>query len=416
MSRTFVPIILAAAIAFPPLAAADTVTKTNGQKLTGVIVAESETELTLQTSIGELVVRTRIARDQIASFQKEAVAQNRYCRIPLHGEVGADIKAEWVAKAFAQAAGFNANYIILDIDSPGGSIAEMAKIMDFLSKQEKVHTVAHVHRAMSAAAMIALTCRTIVLDSHATIGAAVPWRVGPDGLPRDVEAKFLASYRALCKSAAEARRHSPLLAQGMMDMDLVLSIARDADGNPRVVEGTPRGPSTPLKKKGEILCLSSGEARASGLAAGIVEDARSLQRLLGAKDWAPVGESVWAYMQSRPAAARADKERLMQTQQAAERKERLAEALAKTGARMEELLKIKEEAARRVAALPVEFQAELKRIDPRLTPTQHDARNLEIRKHYETAYAEAHNTLARADAELQEIQRFRENASKLHEE
>jgi membrane-bound serine protease (ClpP class) len=412
MIRPLAPIIAASLLmASGPRTIADTVTKTNGQKLTGDIVAESEKDVTLQTNLGELLVRTKIARADIAAIQKDAAAQSRYCRIPIHGTIGPDVRADWLARALEQAAGFKANYIVLDIDSPGGSVAEMAKILDLLSKQEKVHTVAHVHRAMSAAAMIAMACRTIVVDSGASIGAAVPWRAGPDGTPRDVEAKFLSSFRALCRANAEMHRHEPLLAQGMMDMDLVLTVVAEADGRPRVVEGRPKGtPGTPLKKAGEILCLSASEARTCGLAAGFAEDAKGLQRVLGTKDWAPVGESVWAFMESRPAAARADEERQQQAQAAEDRREKLAGLLKKADARIEELKKQKDEAGKRVAAVPLECQGELNRIDPRLPAAQQDAKNREIRQRYETAYAEAQNALRRADAELQELQRLKSEA------
>jgi membrane-bound serine protease (ClpP class) len=387
--------------------------KKNGERLTGDVVTESEKDVTLQTSVGELLVRTRISRGEIASVEKDVLAQNRYCLIPIHGEIGTDVRADWVAKALAQAAGFKANYLVFDIDSPGGSVAEMVKIMEVISKAERAHTVAYVHRAMSAAAMISMCCRTIVVDSRASIGAAVPWRIGPDGTPRDVEAKFMSSYRALCKSAAEVHRHAPLIAQGMMDLDLVLSITRDEDGQVRVLEGAPPKGSNrvALKKAGEILCLSASEARACGLAAGVAEDARGLQRVLGAEDWMPVGESVWAYLQSRPAAAKADQERQEQAQFEEDRRARLAELLTKADARIEELKKLKDTAAKRVAAIPLECQGELNRIDARLSGAQQDAKNLEIRKKYETMYAEQQNALRRTDAELQELERLKKEAA-----
>ena len=49
---------------------ADTVVKTSGQTLTGLVVAESAADVTLQTNVGELVVRTKIARAEIAAIRK----------------------------------------------------------------------------------------------------------------------------------------------------------------------------------------------------------------------------------------------------------------------------------------------------------------------------------------------------------
>lgn len=387
-------------------ALADTITKTNGETLSGLVVAETNDVVTLQTNFGGIVLQQKIAKKDISSIHKDAIAQNRYCLIPIHGEIGPDVKAKWIAKALDQAAAFNANYIVFDIDSPGGEVYEMKDILEVLSKQSRFQTIAYVRRAMSAAAIIALSCRTIVVEPRAGIGAAVPWQIGPKGTPEDVEAKFLSAFRALAKSTAEFGHHSPLLAQGMMDMNLVLSITHEK--TPEIVEGD-ADDSTPLKKKGEILCLSATDAIRCGLAADTVTSINDLQRTLSLKDWSPVGQSVWSFMESRPAADKADQEKQTQTLVAASQKQQLEKALEALDARIKVVSQAKEDAENRLSSIPKDCQAELDKSTTNLTLEQREAKRIEINGRYEALFHEAQNTFGRADMELQDLNRVRTN-------
>ncbi len=383
----------------------DTILKTNGQRLTGLVTEQTATEITLQTNVGALVVRTQIPLKDIASIQRDAVAENRYCRIPIHGIIGESVKAEWVAKALEQAEGFGANYVVLDIDSPGGHVDDMAKIIDLLEKQTKFTMVAHIKKAMSASAIIALTCRKIVMQPQASIGAAVPWKFGPDGTPNDVEAKFLSAYRAVAKGAAEYGHHDPLLAEGMMDMDLVLS-AIHQDNMVAVVEGQPEEGRV-LKKAKQIMCLSTLEAEGCGLAAGSCANPRDLQKILKVADWSPVGDSVWAYMLSQPELEKVNEDRSAAEQNATLDRDKADETLKEVDARIALLTQQKEDAAKRAASLAQEYQGELNKIDPHLSAADHDTKTLALRTQYESAYAEAQNALGKADSELQDLQKLR---------
>jgi hypothetical protein len=349
----------------------------------------------------ELTIQTRIARKDIAAIHKDAVAENRYCRIPIHGEIGVDIKAEWLDKALGQAEAANANVVLLDIDSPGGQVGEMARIMEVLSKHNTMRAIAFVHRAMSAAAIIALSIPAIIVDPRATIGAAVPFKVGPDGLPKDVDAKFLAAFRAGCQAAADAGRHNPLLARGMMDMNLILSV-QGQGMTATVVEGRPDG-STPLKNAGEILCLSSAEAVRCGLAIATADSQRDIREAVGLKDWQPVGETVWSYLASRPVVEKANAQR----ESVENQRDEAREMLVTVEVRIAETTKAREEAAKRVSELPNQYKEEVASIDPRLTPAQHDAKAAEIRKKYDAQYADAQNTLGKAGTDLQELTKLR---------
>ena len=295
--------------------------------------------------------------------------------------------------------------MVLDIDSPGGQVDEKAKIVDLLGQQTKYTTVAHEKRAMSASAIIALTCKTIVMEPQGSIGAAVPWKFGPDGTAKDVEAKFLSAYRAVAKGAAEYGHHNPLLAEGMMDMDLILS-AIHQNNMVTVVEGQPED-SRLLKKAKQILCLSTLEAEGCGLAAGSCANPRDLQKVLGLNDWSPVGESVWAYMLSQPELAKINTDRSTTEQNEALDRDKTQETLKEVDAKITMLTQQKQDAAKRAANLPLEYQGQLNKIDPRSSPADHDAKTIAIRTQYESSYAEAQNALSKADSELQDLQKLR---------
>jgi membrane-bound serine protease (ClpP class) len=391
----------------PALVRADTILKKDGQTLRGQIIATTATDITLQSNVGELIVRQKIAMKDIDSIHRDSRAENRYCRIPIHGAIGTDVKADWLGHALEQAADFGATVVVLDFDSPGGSVSEMASMLDVLHKNNKLPLIAHVKQAMSAAAIVAISCRVLILKPGATIGAAVPFKIGSDGLPKDIEAKYVSAFRALCRAAASNGRHSPLIAQGMMDINLVLSTVQSEDGV-TVVEGTPAG-STRLKKNGEILCLSADDALRCGLATAIVDAPQDLQRALALKDWSPVGEAVWAYMESRPLLAKANHEREAEAQLAIAQRKRMEQQLVAIDARVAQLNKTKADAATRLDSIPSDCDKELSQLDPKLPLADKNTQTVAIKAKYEALYNQTQNTAAQADAELQELQKARES-------
>ena len=57
--------------------------------------------------------------------------------------------------------------------------------------------------------------------------------------------------------------------------------------------------------------------------------------------------------------------------------------------------------------MPLEEQAEEKKVDPALSPAARDKKILDLRARYEGLVAEARNALAAADAELQQLTKAR---------
>ena len=159
--------------------------------------------------------------------------------VPIDGVVDLGL-APLVARVLDEAAQAGAAAVILDINTFGGRVDGAVLIRDALL-QAKVPTVAFVNkRAISAGALIALAAEKIVMADGGTIGAATPVTMGAPGAPAQPVAEKTVSYmRKEFRSTAEARKRPPLLAEAMVDNDVVI---------PGVIE------------KGKLLTLTTDEA------------------------------------------------------------------------------------------------------------------------------------------------------------
>ena len=129
-----------------------------------------------------------------------------------------------------RAAALKATVVVLEFDTPGGAVSDAEKIVDLMIEHKELHYVAMVHKGASAGAVIALACREIYATENATMGAAVSYMPGKDGvplsLPADVAEKFQSAWRAVCRKAAEFGGHPSLLAEAMADPDFALTTRR----------------------------------------------------------------------------------------------------------------------------------------------------------------------------------------------
>ena len=175
---------------------ADTVVKTNGQRLDGRVIAESADVVTFEVSSGGITFTQRIPRAQIRNLQKEVREGPGYCAIPLIGEVGVEITAKALGRALDEARKYKPQYIILVIDSNGGLVGERDKIVGVLRDNQDLKIIAYIKKAYSAAAVIALACPQMYIAPDGAIGAAVAYRQTPQGTPQVIEEKYRSAIRA----------------------------------------------------------------------------------------------------------------------------------------------------------------------------------------------------------------------------
>jgi len=188
----------------------------------------------------------------------------------------------------SRAAKLKPTVVVLELDTPGGSVSDAENIVDLIIGAKDLRFVALVHKALSAGAAVTLTCPEIYVTEKATIGAAVsyfPDRQGrPTAIPPDVAEKFQSAWRAVCRKAADHGKHPSLLAEAMVDPNFALTMRKDRG---RVVFER-GGQGTLVKAKDRILTLTAKEAVSCQLATSIVDDIDGLSKALGPVTWRDV--------------------------------------------------------------------------------------------------------------------------------
>ena len=208
--------------------------------------------LFLITLLGFLLALAGGGRGEQAAAQ---AARQTVHVIEIRGEIDLGLAA-YVTRALAEAERAGAAAVIARIDTFGGRVDAAVTIRDALL-DAPMRTVAYVdRRAISAGALIALAAGEIAMAEGATIGAAAPVDMGPEGAQPGDE-KVVSYVRKEFRATAEIRGRPPELAEAMVDADVEV---------PGVVAA------------GKLLTLTTGEAVALGVAD---RRAASLDALLG---------------------------------------------------------------------------------------------------------------------------------------
>ncbi len=175
--------------------------------------------------------------------------------IPIEGMIDLGLPLT-VERGIAEAEAEKADYIIFLVNTFGGRIDAATEIKDAIIGTD-IKTAAFVNsRAISAGALITLSCDQIFMTKGATIGAVTP--VNQKG--QKLTEKQVSYMRAEMRSACEAKGRDPLIGEAMVDESIVI---------PDVSE------------EGKLLTLTSGEALKLGFADKIIEDEKKLFEYLG---------------------------------------------------------------------------------------------------------------------------------------
>jgi len=173
--------------------------------------------------------------------------------IPIHGDIESGVSF-FVQRMLRRADQEQAAALVLEINSNGGLVSAAQEIKTALL-ESRVKTIAYVKgRALSAAALIAISCQKILMEPGAEMGAATPIQLMGDGV-RAAEEKFVSAFRAEFESAAEKNRRPTNLAGAMVD--------KNHDEIPGLV------------KRGEILTLTTEKAATHGYCDFIVSTLES---------------------------------------------------------------------------------------------------------------------------------------------
>jgi len=279
---------------------ADRIVRKDGVVLTGRIVSQTDALVTIETDKygGKTTISVpmseieSIERGKDGSPSKPPVKPPdpprpkgpTYCVFPLTGQLGIEITAAPLATALNQARMRKVDYVVLYFDSSGGLVSEIEPITKVMVQSRDLRIVVLVRRALAASAVTAMACEDIYMEPGGMIGGGVPHTLATSGLPVPITGPLPAATRAMTQWAAKIGKHSELLAEGMLDVNLALSIGKQ-DGK---IYRTHRPGAKPLKLQGQTLAFTATEAVACGLAKGVVDDVALLNAPLSVAAWKKV--------------------------------------------------------------------------------------------------------------------------------
>jgi len=205
-----------------------------------------------------------------------------------------------------------ANYLIYEISTYGGLVDAADSIAKYLIQQvaPRGHTVAYVTtEAISAGALISVSCRDILMQENTTIGDAAPITMGGklEGVEREKAESFM---RAAFQRAAEANGYPSLLLKAMVTAQIdVFRVRNLQTGQYEFFEGDrlPKDPNTydvkgaeEIDGKTELLTLTAPKALEYGIARAVVKDRGEALAFLAKRDGVTFGlepqvlETTWS--------------------------------------------------------------------------------------------------------------------------
>ena len=209
------------------------------------------------------------------------VVEAKAAVIPCTGTVDAALLAS-IERRSEMAIAAGADYLIYEISTYGGLVNAADSIAKYFIQTvgDRAQTVAYVTtEAISAGAMISVSCNDIVMRHSTTIGACAPISMG--GTLEGVEREKIESFiRSIFQRAAEANGYPTLLLKAMVTVKIEVWRARNLEtGQWEFLEGAPSDPNTydvagaeEIVDANELLTLTDSEALEYGVARAVVAD------------------------------------------------------------------------------------------------------------------------------------------------
>ncbi|MBA3014627.1 MAG: serine protease, partial [Desulfobulbaceae bacterium] len=194
--------------------------------------------------------------------------------IPVTGEVEPAMAA-FIKRATQDAARVQDSLIVLELDTFGGRVDAALTIVDTMINSDQHRTIGFVKtKAISAGALIALSCNDLVMRPSTTIGDCAPITYSNEG-PKMLGEKFQSPLRAQFRSLARRNNYPPTLAEAMVTSEKEVYAVMGHDGETRYLDSTeyedlpqPERDKITSKKtvvaKGELLTMDNAEAQVLG--------------------------------------------------------------------------------------------------------------------------------------------------------
>lgn len=160
-------------------------------------------------------------------------------------------------------------FIILELNTPGGEVFSAQKISDALKDldtQYNIPIVAFINNwAISAGAMLAYSSRYIAAVKDASMGAAEPVLQDMSGETKAASEKVNSAIRADFASRAHFFDRNPLIAEAMVDKDILL-VMRNGNITKLDNENQIQPTDSVISPKGKLLTLNTEDMIAYGVA------------------------------------------------------------------------------------------------------------------------------------------------------
>lgn len=214
--------------------------------------------------------------------------------IPVSGEVSPSME-NFLRRAMQARADDPEAIFVFEMDTFGGRVDSALKIVDDILTIPKGRTIAYVKtKAISAGALIALSCQDLYMRPSTTIGDCAPISITSDG-PVEMGEKFQSPLRAKFRTLARRNNYPPELAQAMVTADLEIIRVELAD-QVRYLSSEEFDNLDPEKKKeiissktvvakGELLTMDDAEALKFNFSRGTVSSLTALLDELGYSDY-----------------------------------------------------------------------------------------------------------------------------------
>lgn len=190
-------------------------------------------------------------------------------RVPIDGIIDLGLPP-FIERAIEEAENNNAKAIVFDINTFGGRVDAATQIKDAILGSE-ILTIAFINRrAISAGALISLSCEKIYMTGGGLIGAAT----AVDMSGKKGSEKVISFMREEMASTAEKRGRSKEIARGMVDEELFFShLVLNGDSiEVKDIEG---------RKEGKLISLTTDQALKYHIADGTAETFDALLDSLG---------------------------------------------------------------------------------------------------------------------------------------
>ena len=189
-----------------------------------------------------------------------------------------------------------ADYIFLEIGTYGGLVKSADDISKFLILElsKKAHTVAYITtEAISAGAMISVSCQDIIMRENTTIGDCAPITMGDklEGVEREKAESFI---RATFQRAAQANNYPDSLLEAMVSRHKKVWQVENLKTDVYEFFEDEKLPTDAklydLKNKelvdneNEILTLTANKAKEYGIARAVVSDLKGATDFLAERD------------------------------------------------------------------------------------------------------------------------------------